>query len=159
MPISRKSSSTTAFSAGRFEAAISAFDTAYRLKPNPRWLYQMAVTYAAMGQPAKALESYEGFVSFADPSKDAADIANAKAEAGRCLSCGECNGCDNCYRYCPDMAVIKQNGKYEVNLDFCKGCLVCFQECPRHAIEVVESPFQGGKSFWKDRVQNFKITG
>jgi Pyruvate/2-oxoacid:ferredoxin oxidoreductase delta subunit len=83
----------------------------------------------------------------------------AMSEANRCLSCGECNGCDNCYRYCPDMAVIKQDGKYEVNLDFCKGCLVCFQECPRHAIEVAESPFQGGKSFWKDRVQNFKIIG
>ena len=57
------------------------------------------------------------------------------------------------------MAVIKQDGKYEVNLDYCKGCLVCFQECPRHAIEVTESPSQGGKSFWKDRVQNFKIIG
>jgi NADPH-dependent glutamate synthase beta subunit-like oxidoreductase len=83
----------------------------------------------------------------------------AKMEADRCLSCGECNGCDNCYRYCPDMAVIKLDGKYEVNLDFCKGCLVCFQECPRHAIEVAESPFQGGKSFWKERVRNFKIIG
>lgn len=83
----------------------------------------------------------------------------AKAEGSRCLSCGECNACDNCYRYCPDLAVIKQDGKYEVSLDYCKGCLVCFQECPRHAIEVVESPSFGGKSFWRERVQNFKIIG
>jgi len=82
-----------------------------------------------------------------------------KAEASRCLSCGECNACDNCYLYCPDLAVIKQDGKYEVNLDYCKGCLVCFQECPRHAIEVAESPSSGGKSFWREKVQNFKIIG
>ena len=100
-------------------------------------------------------ESVTGFREIIQPYT----LEEATSEAGRCLSCGECNGCDNCYRYCPDMAVIKQDGKYEVNLDYCKGCLVCFEECPRHAIEVVESPYQGGKSFWKDRVQNFKIIG
>jgi Pyruvate/2-oxoacid:ferredoxin oxidoreductase delta subunit len=100
-------------------------------------------------------ESVTGFREIIQPYTP----EEATSEAGRCLSCGECNGCDNCYRYCPDMAVIKQDGKYEVNLDYCKGCLVCFEECPRHAIEVVESPYQGGKSFWKDRVQNFKIIG
>ncbi|HSB06499.1 MAG TPA: FAD-dependent oxidoreductase [Thermodesulfobacteriota bacterium] len=83
----------------------------------------------------------------------------AKDEASRCLSCGACNSCDNCYRYCPDMAVIKRDGNYEVNFDYCKGCLVCFQECPRHAIEVTESQSQGGKLFWRERVQNFRIIG
>jgi 2-oxoacid:acceptor oxidoreductase gamma subunit (pyruvate/2-ketoisovalerate family) len=100
-------------------------------------------------------ESVAGFSEIVQPYGP----EEGKAEASRCLSCGECNACDNCYRYCPDMAVIKQDGKYEVNLDYCKGCLVCFQECPRHAIEVAESPSFGGKSFWREKVQNFKIIG
>ena len=83
----------------------------------------------------------------------------AEAEANRCISCGACNACDNCYRYCPDMAVIKEDGSYHVNLDYCKGCLVCVQECPRHAIEITQSPAQEGSSLWIEKVQNFKIIG
>ena len=83
----------------------------------------------------------------------------AEAEANRCISCGACNACDNCYRYCPDMAVIKEDGSYRVNLDYCKGCLVCVQECPRHVIEITQSPSLEGSSLWLEKVQNFKIIG
>jgi ferredoxin len=31
----------------------------------------------------------------------------AKAEAGRCMSCGLCFECDNCVMYCPQDAVFK----------------------------------------------------
>jgi Tfp pilus assembly protein PilF len=41
----------TAMNAGRFETAASAFDASYRLSPTTRALYQLAVAYAAMGQP------------------------------------------------------------------------------------------------------------
>lgn len=86
-------------------------------------------------------------------------LEEARGEARRCFSCGACNGCDNCYRFCPDMAVVKRDGSYEVNLEYCKGCLVCFEECPRHAIGVETVPARGGEISWRERVQNFKIIG
>ncbi len=61
--------------------------------------------------------------------------ADARAEAGRCLSCGTCSGCDNCYQLCPDRAVVRgAPGRYDVDRSRCKGCGVCFQECPRGAV-------------------------
>ncbi len=59
-------------------------------------------------------------------------------EAERCFSCGICNKCDNCFVFCPDLAVMKSDGKYEFDYDFCKGCGVCASECPRNAITMEE---------------------
>lgn len=59
-------------------------------------------------------------------------------EADRCFSCGVCNFCDNCWIFCPDVAVIRGEDGYEINLDYCKGCLVCVHECPRNALSVRE---------------------
>ncbi|MCS7258350.1 MAG: NAD(P)-binding protein [candidate division WOR-3 bacterium] len=59
-------------------------------------------------------------------------------EAERCFSCGVCNKCDNCYVFCPDLAVIRDNYEYEIDYDFCKGCGVCAYECPRKAITMIE---------------------
>jgi tetratricopeptide (TPR) repeat protein len=67
-----------AMNAGRFETAASAFDASYRLSPSTRALYQLAVACAAMGQPQRALETYEMFLRSADPRADAANIASAK---------------------------------------------------------------------------------
>lgn len=51
-------------------------------------------------------------------------------EAQRCFSCGVCNSCDNCYNFCPDMAVVKNESGYHINIDYCKGCGICATECP-----------------------------
>jgi 2-oxoacid:acceptor oxidoreductase delta subunit (pyruvate/2-ketoisovalerate family) len=59
-------------------------------------------------------------------------------EAGRCFNCGVCNGCDNCWVYCPDMAVKRNEGHYEIDYDYCKGCGICFMECPRGTILLEE---------------------
>ncbi len=59
-------------------------------------------------------------------------------EAARCFSCGVCNKCDNCFVFCPDLAVMKSDGKYEFDYDYCKGCGVCAYECPRNAITMEE---------------------
>uniref|UniRef100_A0A7V4E4N8 FAD-dependent oxidoreductase n=1 Tax=candidate division WOR-3 bacterium TaxID=2052148 RepID=A0A7V4E4N8_UNCW3 len=60
----------------------------------------------------------------------------AMAEASRCFSCGVCNNCDNCYVFCPDLAILKKNGSYEILYDYCKGCGVCAHECPRNVISM-----------------------
>jgi 2-oxoacid:acceptor oxidoreductase delta subunit (pyruvate/2-ketoisovalerate family) len=65
------------------------------------------------------------------------DKDEARNEAERCFSCGTCNECDNCWLYCPEMAVKKKDGEYEIDYDFCKGCGICANECPRRVIDVV----------------------
>jgi len=62
----------------------------------------------------------------------------AKAEAGRCLSCGNCFECDNCFAACPEQAIIRLGpGRgYRVEFDLCTGCGTCFEQCPCHAIEM-----------------------
>ncbi len=62
----------------------------------------------------------------------------AQKEAARCFNCGVCNGCDNCWVYCPDVAVKREKGQYEIDYDFCKGCGICFEECPRGVILLEE---------------------
>ncbi|MDH5683739.1 MAG: NAD(P)-binding protein [candidate division WOR-3 bacterium] len=59
-------------------------------------------------------------------------------EADRCFSCGVCNKCDNCFVFCPDLAVMKSDDKYDFDYDYCKGCGVCAYECPRNAISMEE---------------------
>jgi 2-oxoacid:acceptor oxidoreductase delta subunit (pyruvate/2-ketoisovalerate family) len=59
-------------------------------------------------------------------------------ESSRCFNCGVCNGCDNCWVYCPDMAVKRKKGRYEIDYDYCKGCGICFEECPRSVILLEE---------------------
>jgi 2-oxoacid:acceptor oxidoreductase delta subunit (pyruvate/2-ketoisovalerate family) len=62
----------------------------------------------------------------------------AQQEATRCFNCGVCNGCDNCWVYCPDVAVKREKGQYEIDYDYCKGCGICFEECPRGVILLEE---------------------
>jgi Pyruvate/2-oxoacid:ferredoxin oxidoreductase delta subunit len=60
-------------------------------------------------------------------------------EAQRCLSCGACFDCDNCWKYCPDQAVIRPLEKgqpYRFKLEFCQGCNKCAEQCPTNYIEM-----------------------
>ena len=57
-----------------------------------------------------------------------------QGEASRCFTCGRCVHCDNCLIFCPDMAIRRANGGYEVVTEHCKGCGVCVYECPRGAM-------------------------
>jgi Pyruvate/2-oxoacid:ferredoxin oxidoreductase delta subunit len=66
-------------------------------------------------------------------------VGEAIAEARRCLACGGCLECDNCWKYCPDQAVLKplEPGQpYRFRLEFCQGCSKCAEECPTGYIEM-----------------------
>ena len=62
----------------------------------------------------------------------------AFAEAQRCFNCGVCILCDNCYIFCPDVAIRKENGNNVIDYDHCKGCGICVEECPRDAMVMEE---------------------
>jgi len=57
-------------------------------------------------------------------------------EMNRCFSCGVCDGCDNCFVFCPDVAISREDGVYTIDYDYCKGCLICVQECPRGVMSI-----------------------
>ncbi|MBC8259746.1 MAG: FAD-dependent oxidoreductase [SAR324 cluster bacterium] len=84
-------------------------------------------------QKIEILKRLQGFLEVDNGFSE----TNAKKEASRCFHCGVCTDCDNCYVYCPDVAIEKNNsqkGGYTINLDYCKGCGVCVYECPRSAM-------------------------
>jgi len=60
------------------------------------------------------------------------------AEAARCFSCGTCIECDNCFHHCPDLAVRRVPGGYEILEAYCKGCGLCVAECPTGSIAMQE---------------------
>ncbi len=65
--------------------------------------------------------------------------ADAVHEAQRCLQCGACIECDNCWKYCPDQAVIRPldpGQPYRFRLEFCQGCSKCAEQCPTGYIEM-----------------------
>ncbi len=65
-------------------------------------------------------------------------VEQVLAEAWRCFSCGVCDYCDNCYLFCPDSSVVKQeSGETRViDYEYCKGCGICAEECPVGLIEM-----------------------
>lgn len=48
----------------------------------------------------------------------------------------KCRNCLQCYFYCPDGTIFKdeENGKVKVDYDFCKGCGICVKSCKFGAI-------------------------
>ena len=65
-------------------------------------------------------------------------VESALAEAERCFSCGTCVLCDNCVVVCPDMALRRIDGGYEVLGEYCKGCGLCVRECPTGSMKMVQ---------------------
>ncbi len=81
--------------------------------------------------PAKRLGSFQEVnLGFAEGA--------AVEAANRCFNCGVCNLCDNCYIFCPDVAIRKEEGRNVVDYDYCKGCGICVEECPRDAMVMEE---------------------
>ena len=47
----------------------------------------------------------------------------------------KCNKCGMCFIYCPDMAIKeREDGYFEIDLNYCKGCGICAKECKFGAI-------------------------
>lgn len=42
-----------------------------------------------------------------------------------------------CSSFCPDGAILVEEGRPEIDYEHCKGCLVCLVQCPPHAITAV----------------------
>jgi pyruvate ferredoxin oxidoreductase delta subunit len=43
----------------------------------------------------------------------------------------KCKSCMQCWLYCPDMAIMVEDGKMTgINYDYCKGCGICAAACP-----------------------------
>ena len=82
--------------------------------------------------PAIRVRDFDEVVAGLEP-------AEARFEAGRCLSCGNCFECDGCLGACPEGAVIKlgTGHRYRFDYDACTGCATCFRQCPVHAIEMI----------------------
>jgi NADPH-dependent glutamate synthase beta subunit-like oxidoreductase/Pyruvate/2-oxoacid:ferredoxin oxidoreductase delta subunit len=80
---------------------------------------------------AKRLESFHE-VNLGFSEEVAVEAAN------RCFNCGVCNLCDNCYIFCPDVAIRKEEERNVVDYDHCKGCGICVEECPRDAMVMEE---------------------
>lgn len=60
-------------------------------------------------------------------------------EAQRCLSLGECESCEVCSLLCPDLCIVRneERGEVQIDLDYCKGCGICASICPKGAIKMV----------------------
>ncbi len=83
--------------------------------------------HAAAGATAPA--------SFAEET-DTLSEAEILEEIDRCLSCGHCNNCGTCFVFCPDGAIIWDDGP-RIDHEFCKGCGICVAECPGHVMVLV----------------------
>lgn len=66
------------------------------------------------------------------------DCVSAVEESSRCFSCGYCNLCGNCWAFCPDIAISREEEPYEIEYDYCKGCGICVEECPTKAVSLMK---------------------
>lgn len=68
-----------------YSEAATAFEEGNRLKPHPAFLFNLALTYRALGQPNKAIEYYEGYLRESPNATDRATVEAAIAEEKRKL--------------------------------------------------------------------------
>ena len=46
----------------------------------------------------------------------------------------KCTACMLCWKFCPEPAILIENGKPVIDYDYCKGCGICIEICPKKAI-------------------------
>ncbi len=61
----------------------------------------------------------------------------------------QCTGCGLCQTHCRFDALIRQDGKYQVNEYACEGCGVCAHVCPQGAVRLTED-VAGQKELYLD---------
>lgn len=53
----------------------------------------------------------------------------------------KCKSCMTCWLYCPDMAIMVENGKMVgIDYDCCKGCGICASACPPRTAAITMTP-------------------
>ena len=54
------------------------------------------------------------------------------------VSAEKCKGCLQCYLYCPDGVISRdeKSGKVKIDYDFCKGCGICAKICKFEAVKM-----------------------
>ena len=57
-----------------------------------------------------------------------------------------CNECGLCLTFCPVASILRENGKFLINLDYCKGFELCAYECPKKAISMVPEGVKCGEA-------------
>lgn len=96
----------------------------------------LSVRFADHGPEAVSSDSPSGGSRFIEVHLGL-EQDTAIADVKRCFHCGHCTQCDVCFTFCPDVAIKKVAGGYEIDMDYCKGCGVCVEECPRAAMEMI----------------------
>jgi len=111
----------------------------------PAWVLEEGPEVVATGETNHAYFARQARV--ADPvvpagegpfgalSEETATIIgpDALSEIERCYSCGYCNHCGTCFVFCPDAAIVWEDGPV-FDFDYCKGCGICSAECPGHVL-------------------------
>lgn len=75
-----------ALNAGRYKEAAEKLDGSYRQNPVALVLYNLGLAYSGMGDPDRAVESFEAYVQYADPNKEGRTIAAVRQEIDRIKS-------------------------------------------------------------------------
>jgi hypothetical protein len=74
-----------AFEEGEYDRAVVEFETAWKLKPHPDFLINIATTYERLYKPKEARETYERFLAEAPPTSDLRALAEKRLRVLRTL--------------------------------------------------------------------------
>ncbi len=119
-------------------------------REEPDWAGRKVVDPASVH--AEYLPRQEAFhrteLSLEERSRSFAEVVPGEDEqtvmqmASRCLGCGSCSACGACWFFCPDVAIMIEEGRDKAEVSFsmehCKGCGLCAEVCARGMIEMEE---------------------
>lgn len=74
-----------AYAKHQYAAAAAAFEEGFQKKPHPAFLFNLALTYRALGQPQQAISYYERYLEALPSAPDRAQVETAIAEERRKL--------------------------------------------------------------------------